>query len=52
MGGVEDLVGVGVADAGEDTRVGEGALEGAVFGGEGLLEGFGGEGERVKAAGV
>ena len=52
LGGVEDLVGVGVADAGEDAGVGEGALEGAVLGGEGLLEGFGGEGEDVEAAGV
>ncbi len=34
LGGVEDLVGVGVADAGEDAWVGEGSLEGAVFGGE------------------
>jgi hypothetical protein len=31
LGGVEDLVGVGVADAGEDARVGERSLEGAVF---------------------
>jgi hypothetical protein len=37
---VEDLVGVGVADAGEDAGVGESSLEGAVFGGEGSSEGF------------
>ena len=40
LGGVQYLVGVGVADAGEDTRVGEGALEGAIFSRESLLEGF------------
>jgi hypothetical protein len=40
LSGVEDLVRVGVADAGEDSWVGQGALEGAVFCGEGLLEGF------------
>ena len=37
---MEDLVGVGVADAAEDARVGEGALEGAVFGGERGAKGF------------
>ena len=52
MGGVEDLVGVGVADAGEDARVGEGALEGAVFGGEGGAEGCEVGGEDFNAAGV
>ena len=51
-GGVEDLVGVGVADAGEDARVGEGSLEGAVFGGEGGAEVFEAGGEDVDAAGV
>ena len=34
MGGVEDLVGVSVPDAGEDAWIGEGSLKGAVFGGE------------------
>jgi len=57
MGRVEDLVGVSVADAGEDARVGEGSLEGAVFGGEGSAEGceVGNEDaarEEIKAAGV
>jgi len=33
-GGVEDLVRVGVADAGEDARIGEGALERPVLGGD------------------
>ncbi len=51
-GGVEDLVGVGVADAREDARVGEGSLEGAVFGGEGGAEAFEIGGEDVDAAGV
>ena len=37
LGGVEDLVGVGVAYAGEDAWVSEGALEGTVLGGEGFL---------------
>ncbi len=48
--GVEDLVGVGVADAGEDARVGEGALEGAVFDGEGGAEGCEVGGEDVDAS--
>ena len=52
MGGVKDLVGVGVADAGQDARVGEGSLEGAVFGGEGRAEFFGSGGEDVDAAGI
>jgi hypothetical protein len=52
LGGVEDLVGVGVADAGEDAGVGEGAFEGAVFGDESGGEGVEGEGEDVEAAGV
>jgi hypothetical protein len=47
LGGVEDLVGVGVADAAEDARVGEGSLEGAVFGGEGGAEFVEGGGEDV-----
>ncbi len=51
-GGVEDLVGVGVADAGEDARVGEGSLEGAVFGGEGGAEAFEVGGEDVDSSGV
>ena len=50
VGGVEDLVGVGVADAGEDAGVGEGSLEGAVFCGEGGAEVFEGCGEDVEAA--
>ena len=52
LGGVEDLVRVGVADTGEDAGVGEGALEGAIFGGEGFLEGGGRDGEHVETAGV
>jgi hypothetical protein len=51
-GGVEDLVGVGVADAGEDARVGEGSLEGTVFGDEGGAEVFEAGGEDVDSAGV
>ena len=51
-GGVEDLVGVGVADAGEDARVGEAPLEGAVFGAECGAEVFEGRGEDVDASGV
>ena len=31
LGGVENLVGVGVAHAADDPRIGEGALEGAVL---------------------
>ncbi len=34
--GVEDLVGVSVADSGEDAGIGEGALEGVIFCGESL----------------
>ena len=34
LSGVEDLVGVGVADAANEARIGESALEGAVFAGE------------------
>ena len=34
LGGVEDFIGVGVADTADETGVSEGALEGAVFGGE------------------
>ena len=49
---MEDLVGVGVADAGEDARIGEGALEGAVLRDECVGELFGSEGEDVEAAGV
>ena len=57
MGGMEDLVGVGVANAGEDAWVGEGSFEGAVFGGENRAEGceVGGEDtvrEEIQAAGV
>ena len=49
---MEDLVGVGVADAGEDARVGEGSLESAVFGGEGGAEAFDVSGEDVDSSGV
>ena len=49
---MEDLVGVGVADAGEDARVGEGSLEGAVFGGQCGAEFFEIGGEDVDAAGI
>ena len=49
---MEDLVGVGVADAGEDARVGEGSLEGAVFFGQRGAEGCEVGGEDVDAAGV
>jgi hypothetical protein len=52
LGGVEDLVGVGVADAAEDAWVGEGSLEGAVFCGEGCAEVIECGGEDVDAAGV
>jgi hypothetical protein len=50
--GVEDLVGVGVADAAEDARVGEGSLEGAVFGGQGGSEFVETRGEDIDAAGI
>ena len=52
MRGVEDLVGVRVADAGEDAWVGEGSLEGAVFCGECGAEAFEVGGEDVDAARV
>ena len=51
-GGVEDLVGVGVADAGEDAGVGEGALEGVIFRRESGAKGLEGEGKDVEAAGI
>ncbi len=47
---MEDLVGVGVADAAEDARVGEGSLEGAVFGGKRVAEGIEIGGEDVDAS--
>ena len=47
LGGMEDLVGVGVADSGEDARVGEDALKGVVFRGESVRELFEAEGEDV-----
>lgn len=49
---MEDLVGVGVADAAEDARVGEGSLEGAVFCSECGAEACEVGGEDVDAAGV
>ncbi len=49
---MEDLVGVGVADSGEDARVGEDALKGVVFRGESVRELFEAEGEDVYAAGI
>jgi len=49
---VEDLVGVGVADAGEDAWVCEGALEGSVLDGECGAEGFEVCGEDIDSAGV
>ena len=52
MSGVEDLVGVGVADAGEDARIGEGSFEGAVFYGEGGAEAGEIGGEDVDSARV
>jgi hypothetical protein len=57
VGGVENLVGVGVADAGENARVGEGSFEGAVLCGECGAEAFevGGEDvvfEKFQASGV
>ena len=52
LGGVEDFVGVGVADAAEEARVGEGALEGVVFVGEGGARSVEVGGENVDAAGV
>jgi hypothetical protein len=51
-GGVENLVGVGVADAGEDAGVGQSSLEGAVFGGKDGTEVFEGCGEDVDTARV
>ncbi len=49
---MEDLIGVGVADAAEDARVGEGSLEGAVFCSECGAEAFEVGSEDVDAAGV
>ena len=40
MRGVEDLIGVGVADATHEARIGQGAFQRVVFGGEGRAEGF------------
>ena len=51
-GGMQDFVGVGVADAADDARVGEGALEGAVFLGECVAEGCHLRLKNVDAAGV
>ncbi len=52
LGGVENFVGVRVADATAETGVGESSLEGVIFAGEGDAEGFWGGGEDVDAAGV
>ncbi len=52
MGSVEDFVGVGVADAAEQARVGKGALEGVVVTGEGFGEFSEIGGEDIDAAGV
>jgi len=52
LGGVQDFIGVGVADAAEQVLIGERALEGAVFGGEGGAEGIEIGGEGIKAAGI
>ena len=49
---MEDLVGVGVADAAEVARVGEGSLEGAVLGCQCGAEGFEIRGEDIDAAGI
>ncbi len=50
--GVQDLVGVGVAHAADEARIGEGALEGAVFLGEGGAEACEIGGEDLDAAGI
>src|SRR5215469_4145554 len=52
LGGVEDFVGVGIADAAEQVLIGESALEGAVLGGQRRAEGFEIGGEWVEAARV
>jgi hypothetical protein len=52
LGGVEDLVGVGVADAAEQALVGESALEGAVLAGERGAEGVEIGGEGIEATGI
>ena len=52
LGGIQDFVRVGVADAAEDARIGEGSLEGAVFLGESLAKHFQIAGEDFDAAGV
>ena len=49
---MEDLVGVGVADAREDAWVGEGSFEGSVFLSEGDAEFVECAGEDVDASGV
>ena len=50
--GVENFVGVGVADAAEVARIGESALDGVIFGGERGAESGEIGGEDVDAAGV
>ncbi len=52
FGGVEDFVGVGVADAAEDARVGERAFERAIFGSECGVEGIEIGGENFQAIGI
>ena len=47
---MEDLVGISIADAGENARVGEGAFQGAIFFDEGGAEGFDVSSEDVDSA--
>jgi hypothetical protein len=52
LGGVEDFVGVGVADTADEAGIGESALEGAVFSREGGAEAGEVRGEDFDAAGI
>ncbi len=50
--GVKNLVGVGVAHAADEPRIGEGALEGAILGGECRTKCFLIRGKNFDAAGI
>jgi hypothetical protein len=52
FGGVEDFVGVGVADPAENARIGERAFESAIFGGERGAKGIEIGGENFQATGI
>jgi hypothetical protein len=50
--GVQNFVGVGVANSAEQARIGEGSLEGAVFGGERVAERVEIAGEDFDSSGI